>query len=61
MELTHVIKINSKVFTIVSQPKQANTVLTCPDGFTCHADIKRKKIFHRDIDGKIQVEPIIRY
>lgn len=55
MTLEHVIKINSKIMTIHSTTD--NWTLECPDGNTCHLDINKGKLFHRDSQGRVQVEP----
>ncbi len=57
MTLEHVIKINDKVMSIHTTPKQENWLVTCPDGHTCHLDITRGKLYHRDLQGRVQVEP----
>lgn len=54
--MTHVVKLNDKVFTINSQTN--NWKLTCPDGHTCYTNMN--VILHRDVLGKIQSEPITR-
>lgn len=59
MTMDHVVKLNGKMFTILSTDKKANWKVSCPDGNICHINFKDGKIMHRDCDGKIQCEPIL--
>ena len=61
MTMTHIIKINEKIFTIDNTPTDRNWELTCPDNQHCYVDMTAKKVFHRDIEGKVQVEPILNF
>jgi len=61
MTMTHIIKINDKIFTIDNTPTDRNWELTCPDNQHCYVDMTAKKVFHRDIEGKVQVEPILNF
>lgn len=55
MTMTHVIKLNGRVFNIESQ--DTNWKLRCQDGRRCYTNMK--SILHRDDRGRIQSEPIL--
>ncbi len=59
MTMDHIIRLNGKNFSIKAQPKDAHWKASCPDGHDCFINMKGKRIMHRDIDGKIQTEPVI--
>ena len=57
--LERMIKINDKVFTIVSTLKGRFQQAVCPRGRRCWIDMVGQRILHRDGLGMIQCEPFV--
>ena len=57
MNLERMVKINNKVFTIISTLKGRFVEAVCPRGRRCFIDMVGQRIMHRDCLGRIQCEP----
>ena len=57
MNMERMIKINNKVFTIISTLKGQFVEAVCPRGRRCFIDMIGQRIMHRDSLGRIQSEP----
>ena len=53
--MEHILRVGGKNLIITAKPYKENAIAFCPEGRKYHVDFKKNKIFHRNKEGKIQV------
>jgi hypothetical protein len=58
--LERMIKLNDKVFTIITSIPGRFMEASAPDGTPCHIDPQQQFVMHRDVTGRLQSERVTR-